>query len=331
MTIPAASGYPQYSGGLIEPIITNQFMDNFNCHLNVLDFTSGEYLGPLSQCGDTVSIRCKPIAKVRPLEKNQKMEDRYLDGHRKHLKVGKALYDSLKIDKMDEKMICDAQMHINHYLEDVSDQFMRGMELDTLATIICGVDPLNQGKCAGAESRCFDLGQIGDPLCFGRENAADAFDWVCDLYSTLMESCTVSPGHGYDISGPGSSGSDPFIVIPVPLYNIFKKAFGGENCCFSSDSVPLATGRLPERFGNFHVYVSNMVPRYQENGETVYMIPAGRRDAASFVMMMEETRKVQDSCYWGHKYQSMVAFGSAMIYPEAMTLSRVKVTKSGVK
>lgn len=326
--IPAASGYPQYSGGLIEPIITQQFMDNFNCHLNVLDFTSGEYLGVLAQCGDTVSIRTKSIAKVRPLEKNGKMVDNYLDGHRKHLTVGKALYDSLKIDKMDEKMICDSQMHIGHYLEDVSDQFMRGMELDTLSTIICGVDPLNQGKCAGAESRCYNLGALGDPLCFGKDNADAIFEWLCDIYATLMESCTVTPGHGYDISGPGNSGSDPFIIIPIPLYNAMKLAYSvNGNCCLASDNTPITSGRLPERVGNFHIFVSNMVPYYMENGERTYMIPAGRRDAASFVMMMEETRKVQDTCSWGHKYQAMVAFGSAMIYPEAMTLSRVKVKK----
>jgi len=327
MAIPAAGGYPQYSGNLIEPIMTDRFCDILSCRLNILDFTSGDFLGQLAQCGDSVTLRTKPMSKVYPLEKNMKMEDQYLQAGKKHLQVGKALYNSLKIDAMDEQMICNSRQLIDFYLEDVADQFMKGMELDTLSTMICGIDAVNQGCCAGLDSRCYNLGGIGKPLCFDYDNGRKVLKWLNDIYSTLMETCTVTPGHGYELTSGGGGGSEPFIIIPIQLYNLMKCALTSEYCCLSSDSTPLVNGRLPERINNFHIFVSNMVPHYMENGSRVYQIVAGRRDATSFVMMMEQTRKVMEGNCWGHKYQSMVAWGSAVTMPEALTLSRVKIEK----
>lgn len=324
--IPAASGYPQYSGNLIEPRITDRFCDVLSCRLNVLDFTTGDHLGALAECGDSITVRTKPISKARPLEKNQKMEDNYIQAGKKHLQVGKAMYDSMKIDKMDEKMICNSDQLIDFYLEDVANQFMKGIELDVLSTMVCGVDVLNQGCCAGKDSRCYNLGGLGKPLCFGMDSGIKVLKWLNDIYSSLMEACVVSPGHGYEISGMGG-GSEPFIIIPIQLYNLMKCVLTSEYCCLSSETTPLVNGRLPERINNFHIFVSSMVPYYMENGQRTYMIPAGRRDATSFVMMMEETRKVEDSCYWGHKYQSMVAWGAAVTEPCALTLSRVQIKK----
>lgn len=306
--------------------MTDRFCDILSCRLNVLDFTSGDFLGQLAECGDSVTLRTKPIGKARPLEKNMKMEDNYLQAGKKHLQVGKALYDSLKIDKMDEKAICNSSQLIDFYLESTADQFMKGMELDVLSTMVCGVDSVNQGCCAGLDSRCYNLGGIGKPLCFNYDSGLDVLKWLNDIYSTLMETCTVTPGHGFELMG-GSGGSEPFIIIPIQLYNLMKCVLTNEHCCLSSESTPLVNGRLPERINNFNIFVSSMVPYYEENGQRVYQIVAGRRDATSFVMMMEETRKVIEGDCWGHKYQAMVAWGAAVTMPEALTLSRVKIDK----
>lgn len=320
MSMPVASGYPNYSGSLIKPHLSSRIIDRFYCSSSFLETTSGDFLGDLKRCGDTIQFRRKPRAVVHPYIKNQKLEHDFLETDCVACQAGKGLYFNLKIDEVDKHQICNSRELIDYYSEDAMNQFKLNMEADVLAQMIYGVDAANQGCCAGCQTRCYNLGDCGKPRCINCDNI---LDWFCDIYAVLMEACVVTPGMGYKVNDP----AEPFIYLPIQGYNTLKKALS--KCCPSDGNAgtPMVTGRLPERIGNFHVYIAHNLPYYIENGDMIYMVPAGRRDATGFVTTIERMREMEHPDYWGCLFQGLIVWAACTLYPEAMTVSRVKFEK----
>lgn len=325
MVMAASSGYPDYSGSLIVPILTDQILDRFACESKFLDITTGDHLDPLKRCGDTIRFMRDTPALVRPLIKNQKLEDDFLETDCVYIRSNKGLYYSLKIDKADLHQICNSQELVNRYVNNALKQFQYGQELDVFSQMVCGVDLYNQGNCAGFDTRCYDLGSEGKPLCINEDNI---LEWICDVYSTLMEACVVTPGHNYEVTGPGDMGAQPFFTLPIEGYNILKRRLSQTHGCSSVETTPLVTGRLPEVIQGFHIFLSGQLPYTRPNGkDRVYMLPAGRRDATGFAVTIDDNREMMEACHWGIKYQGFITWASGVIYPEALALSRVKFEK----
>ena len=320
MVMAVASGYPDYSGSLIKPHLKDRIIDRFYCSSMFTEITNGDFLGDLKQCGDTIQWRRKPRAVIHTYIKNQKLEHDYLEHDCVAVKAGKGVYFNLKLDNVDKHQICNSRELVDYYTEDAHQQIKLAMEMDVLAEMIMGVDVANQGCCAGCQTRCYNLGDFGKPRCINCDNV---LDWFCDIYSVLMESCVVTPGHGWMVS----DAAEPFIVLPIQGYNTLKKALSKINNCAGYETQPLVNGRIPERIGNFHIYIAHNLPYYIENDEMVYQVPAGRRDATGFVTTIEDMREIEHPDYWGCLFQGLVVWAAATLYPEALTLSRVKFEK----
>ena len=320
MVMPVASGYPNYSGSLIKPHLSDRIIDRFYCSSMFLEITNGDFLGELKRCGDTIQWRRKPRAVIHPYIKNQRLEHDFLETDCVAVKAGKGLYFNLKIDDVDKHQICNSAELIDYYTEDANNQFRLAMEMDVLAEMICGADPLNQGCCAGCQTRCYDLGDLGKPRCINCDNI---LDWFCDVYTVLAEACVVTVGHGYMVN----DAAEPFIVLPLQGYNTLKRALS--KCCPDSgtEGTPLVTGRIPDRIGGFHIYIAHNLPSYIENDEMVYQVPAGRRDATAFCTTIEYMREIEHPDYFGCLFQGLIVWAAATLYPEALTLSRVKFEK----
>lgn len=325
MVMGAASGYPDYSGSLIAPILTDQILHKFTCRSKFMDITTGSHLDQLKRCGEAIRFQRDTEAIARPLIKNQKLEPDFLDADYVWIRSNKGLYYDLKIDKADLHQICNSQEKVNNYVNKALQQFEYGMELDVLSQMVLGADLYNQGNCAGVQSGCYTLGTEGEPLCIGVHNI---LEWFCHVYSVLYEACVVTPGHNHMVEGPGDMGSQPFMTLPIEGYNLLKQRLSMTNGCQSIDTTPLVTGRIPEAIQNFHIFLSQHLP-FQRNqeGEKVYMLPSGRRDATGFCVTIDDSRQMEEACHWGVRYQGMVTWASGVLYPEALALSRVKFDK----
>lgn len=321
MSMPAASGYPQYSGSLIQPHISDRVIERFYCSSMFTEITTGDFLGELKKCGDCIQFKRKPRAVIHPYIKNQKLENDFLETDCVAVEASKGLYFSLKIDDVDKHQICNSRQLIDYYTEDANHQFELAIELDVLSEMICCVDSLNQGCCAGAQSRCYNLGDIGKPLCINCDNI---LDWFCDLYTVHAEACTLSMGHGSKVNDP----SEPFIVLPFRGLNTLKKALSkGPGCCPTDPANPMVNGRVPQTIQGFHIYVAYNLPYYIEDDEQVYQIPSGRRDATGFCVTIEYMREIEHPEYFGCLFQGLIVWAAACLYPEALALSRVKFEK----
>lgn len=321
--MPVASGHPNYSGNLIQPHLSNRLLDRFACESMFTELTSGDFLGELKRCGDTIQFQRAPRAVVHPYIKNQKLKHDFLETDCVTIQASKGLYFNLKMDDVDKHQICNDMQLTDAYVNDALHQFKRAMEVDVLGTMACGADSANQGCCAGVQTQCYDLGEVGKPLCIDCDNF---LCWLQNIFSVLMEACVVTAGHGMHMCGPG--GGEPFITLPTKAYNVLMQALSKGNCCLATDGVPMVTGRIPERIHKFHIFVTDSLPYTVENGERVYQIIAGRRDATGFCTTMESMREVEHPDYFGCLYQGMMVWASAVLYPEALTLSRAKFESS---
>lgn len=327
--IPASEGYPQYSGSLIKPVMSTHILTRLKCETAFREFTTGNFLGELKGCTDTVTMLRAPRASVRPYQKNQKLETDYLETSSVSLSAGKAAYFDIKIDFLDEKQICNSSELLSMYTDDAIDQFKFLMEMDVLGEMMCNVDAQNQGCCAGAQTHSYNLGSDTKPLiltCDGHDDTESILSWLEDVMSVLMESCAVTPGMGYNIN---NSGGEPFIALPIKAYNLLKKCLSAANGCNSVENTPMVTGRIPNRINGFHVFILPGIPNMKKdlgNGvkDYVYKIIAGRRDATGFINIVDHVRKLDtDPEYFGTRIQGLTAWGTATLRPEALTLSRV--------
>lgn len=323
MVMASAAGYPNYSGSLIQPHLSDRVIERFYCTSILTEITNGDFLGELRRCGDTIQFKRKPRAVVHPYIKNQKLDHDFLEADCVAIQASKGLYFSLKVDGVDKHQICNSRQLIDWYTEDANQQFQLAMELDTLTEMICTVDALNQGCCAGAQSRCYNLGDIGKPRCINKDNI---LDWFCDVFTVLAEACVVSFGMGH--SAQPRAAAEPFIVLPYRGYNTLKKALSeGPGCCPTDSSNPMVSGKVPSNIQEFHIYIAHNLPYYIENDEQVYQIPSGRRDATAFTTTIEYMREIEHPDYMGCLFQGMIVWANGTLYPQALALSRVKFEK----
>jgi len=323
MVMGSAQGYPNYHGSYIQPHLSDRVIERFYCSSILTNITNGDFLGELRRCGDTIQFKRKPRAVIHPYIKNLKLHHDFMEPDCVAIQASKGLYFSMKLDDVDKHQICNSRQLIDWYTEDANHQFQLAMELDALVEMICNVDIYNQGCCAGAQSRCYNLGDIGKPKCINCDNI---LDWFCDVFTVLAEACVVSFGYGHEHHP--KSNSEPFMVLPYRGYNMLKKALSkGPGCCPTDAGNPMLNGSVPSRIQEFHIYVAHNLPYYIENGEQIYQIPAGRPDATAFTTTIEYMREIEHPDYMGCLFQGLIVWACGVLYPQALALSRVKFEK----
>lgn len=327
MSIPSASGYQDYSA-YIEPILSDQILARFACESMFTDLTTSGYLDPLKRCGDKIRYMRSPRAVVHPYIKNMKMEEDEIHSDTVIVGDSKAAYFRVKMNDIDDHQICNARQLIDMYTRDAMHQFKQLIELDVLYQMIGNVDPANRGQCAGARSRCYNLGDCG---CCLEVDCENFYKLLMTVYAVLAEACVVTPGHGQHICGPGNSGGELFIVLPMKAYPIFIEGLSKGFCCPITDSTPLITGRIPDKVHGFHLFFSHETPWYPEDGKQVFHIIAGRRDATGFCVTMERSKVCEPCDDWAKFYMGLIVWSAGVIYPEALVHARVCFDWEGIE
>ena len=73
MPVPAAAGYPQYSGSLITPIFRMDLLERFYDTTLYSEISTTEYTGELNKGGDQITFMREPKVIVRDYDKNGKI------------------------------------------------------------------------------------------------------------------------------------------------------------------------------------------------------------------------------------------------------------------
>ena len=319
MSMQAASGHVQY-GTMNQPHLSDRILERFSCESFFSELTTSNHLDELKRCGDTIRFKREPHAVVHQYEKNMKLKFDHMEHDYAVVQDSKGMYFAVKLDDVDEQQICESPRMIDAYTKSAMQQFKRAIEIDVLTTMMWGVDPMNQGCCAGFQSQCYNLGDCGAPLKIDCENM---WTWLASLMAVHTEACIVAPGNGTSLCGPGGDGGGLFITLPYKAYPLLVMALSKGYCCPISDSTPTITGRIPEALHGFTLFFSHDVPYVKEGNETINQIVSGRRDATGFCVTMERTETTRPSQYFATFYKGIITWATGVIYPEALALSRV--------
>ena len=309
MPVPAASGYPQYSGNLISPIFNMDLLERFYDTTIYSDISTTEYTGELKKGGDQITFMREPKVIVRSYDKNGKIIHDTIDGEPVTMTIDFAKTFSIKMNHIDEKQIQNFEKWKSAFLKSAGYELTRQIDPQLLTAMWTGAAATNSGATAGVVSQNINLGVAGTPL---NVTSATFADWLNDIQQVLDEALAPRDGR--------------FIVLPPAGVNTGKSSELRLAYATALNSSPLINGKLPEMVGGLHWIQSLAVPSVIDGANRCYHIVAGCKMATAFAAQIEETRTVTDKDDWANYYQGLMVYGFKVLYPDALVHSYVYFT-----
>ena len=303
MGIPAASGYPQYSGNLITPIFRMELLERWYCSTIYSDVASTEYTGELNKGGDEIVFWREPKVMVRKYVKNQPIVHDTIDGEPVKMTIDQAYNFSIKINKIDQQQIQNWDNWKAGFLKSAGLELARTIDPLLLTEMWSSVSADNQGATAGVRTHSVNLGTSGAPLVLTKTNIVEVLSGV---HQVLDEACAPKEGR--------------FVTMPpagiAAMRNSDLKAAYLTGLSWS----PLVNGRLPDQVMGFTVLESNYIPTVIDGGtgKLVYHIVAGVKMATAFAATIEDSRVISDKDDWADYYQGLSVFGFKVLYADGL-------------
>lgn len=248
MPLPAASGYPQYSGSLIPPMFSSKLVEQFYCSSTYADITTTEYTGELNKCGDQITFFRSPRVRVRRGQKDSTIKHDTIDTCPITMTVDKELEFSVKIAKVDMKQICNWDAWQTALLKSASYNIGEAIDQELLAKMYVEADPTNKGATAGVRTQSYNLGEVGAPVEITSENIWQVMTQVAGV---LREQCL--PMEDLFIVLPD-------VALPVLLNSPMLSANAGlAGACCEVASNAILNGKIPAKIAGFDVYISHNV------------------------------------------------------------------------
>lgn len=310
--VPTAAGHVVYP---IEKKFSRAWEEYYYCTSMLGEIATRDTLNPLRECGQEIEWRTPPRATLHTYYINAKLKVDFPEYGKRSCKIGKGKYWNVKLDHVNMQQICDSKELMSLYQQDASRQMKQIMELDIIREMMLGAHPQNQGCCAGIKKPHYDIGECTDCCIINCDNIRK---FVRILYSILGQQCVVNKRRG-----TMQNDTDvPFLLVPPEFGNVYEEAMA-KGCCPSSEITPLETGRIPTMIGGFDVYeVPNLPCKEDANGNFVYPILFGRKDATGFVTTIDKIQTIENHPdYFADFMRGLTIWGGCVIKPEALGLA----------
>lgn len=312
MAIPAASGYPQYSGSLIPPMFSLDLIEQFYCTSIFGDITTTEYTGELKKCGDQITFFRTPKVTIRRNVKDGTIKHDTIDTCPVTMTIDNFLEFSVKVSQVDIEQICNWSKWESSLLQSASYEMAEEIDAELLCKMALDADPSNKGNQAGVKSGSYNLGATGAPVSITSLNIWEVMTYV---RAVLKEQCVPM--------------NDLFLVLPdvaEPVLlnspNLTANAGLAGNCCnITSDGI--LNGKLPTKIAGFDIYISHNVCKVFDPAVSsdCHQIIAGWRGATAFAAQIEKTRVIDnDKDSWDTYMQGMTVYGHKVIQAEGLAV-----------
>lgn len=303
--IPAAAGYPQYSGtGLLPPIYSTRLQERFACEAIVPSITTTDYIGELRGKGDQITFFNEPIVATYEYSKDMEMQADTIELEPKTIMVNKGRYWNIKIDMLDEQMSPMWNTALQAALKNAGVALKQDIDSEVLAFMLANVDANNQGPNAGIQTGAYNLGQVGAPVTVTSANVTEV---LTHLSGVLDEQCVPQEGR--------------YLVMP-PIFKTYILNSQLSNAMFmgGSGQTILLNGRIPGTIAGFEIYLSSFLPSQIDpgTGQLAFDILAGIRPAAVYAMTVQEQRVKEGIHSFSKYYQGLVAYGYDVVRPEGL-------------
>lgn len=279
--IPAARGYPQFSGtSLIPPVYSQRMIDRCYSKAIASDISVTDFYDDIKKCGDEIIFRFKPIMRSHRLAKDGKFQHSTPEVTTVRLGINDRRGASLKIDERDRLTMCAWDAYLSGASESVANDIAMHMDREILCRIPAEADKCNVGDAAGVISGSYQLGIPGAPVVLDSTNV-----WE---YMTYMQAVLMERG---DACGQGN----PYAVFPTTMYPVLLNSpkitenAALAQACGDAACGAVLNGLVPMTIAGFDVYFSNNVcTTFEPLLNTVaYQIPFGYREATAFYAMSE--------------------------------------------
>jgi hypothetical protein len=303
MGIPAASGYPQYSGNLITPIFRMQLLERWYCSTLYSDIASTEYTGELNQGGDEITFWREPKVTVRKYVKNQPITHDTVDGEPIKMVIDQAYNFSIKMNKIDEQQIQNFEAWKAGFLKSAGIELARTIDPLLLTEMYTSAASSNAGANAGVQSGNINLGTAGAPRVV---TSANIIAFLSEVHQVLDEAC--APKEGRFITFP------PAGITALRNSDLQKAYMTGLNWS------PLTNGRIPNEVMGFTILESMYIPRVVDGtvNKLSYHLVAGVKMATAFAATIEDSRVITDKDDWANYYQGLSVFGFKTLYEDGL-------------
>lgn len=303
MGVPAAAGYPQYSGNLITPIFRMELLERWYASTIYSDVSSTEYTGELNKGGDEIIFWREPKVQVRKYVKNEPIIHDTIDGEPVKMVIDQAYNFSIKINHIDEQQIQNWDAWKAGFLKSAGIELARVIDPLLLTEMWSSVSGDNQGPNAGAQTHSVNLGTPGAPLVLTKENITDVLSLV---HQVLDEASAPKEGR--------------FITLPPAGIAVLRNSDLRAAYLTGLSWSPLVNGRLPDTVMGFTVLESMYLPTVMDAtvNKLVYHIVAGVKMATAFAATIEDSRVITDKDDWANYYQGLSVFGYKTLYEDGL-------------
>jgi hypothetical protein len=303
MGVPAAAGYPQYSGSLISPMFSMDMLERFYTTTIYSDISSTEYTGELEKGGDQITFWREPQVIVRDAHKNKKIEHDTINAEPVTMVVDRAKEFSIKISRIDEKQIQQWPKWKESFLKSAGYELAQAIDPDLLDEMYTSVSATNQGATAGAQSQNINLGAPNAPLVITSDNIIEVLSLI---HQVLDEAKAPRDGR--------------FITLPPAGITALRNSDLQAAYMTGLSWSPLTNGRIPDEVMGFTIMQSLNIPSEIDGGvsKLSYHLVAGVKMATAFAAQLEDTRVIEDKDDWAKYYQGLTVYGFKVLQPDAL-------------
>lgn len=314
MAIPAASGYPQYSGSLITPQFYGRFLIRSYAATILKDITTTSYTGQLEQFGDSITFQREPVAQVHRYQKNIRLQTNTPEVESTTLTVDEGFYWNYKLDRVDMKQIRNVDRLIKS-LEDGGGRTVGyAQEKAVLAKMIRHAAPYNKGSNAGAISRNINLGRVGAPL---QVTGANLLEFMARCRTVMGEANAFEAGQMFMILPDAAQTA----LFTSPLASAY---ITGLPRSFIVDPKGNTMGALAP--AGFQLMGSNFVPTVLDqtaNAQCSFVI-FGQRMATGYVQQLQDADTIKSEHFFGSYFRGLSIFGHKPLFPEHLGVAYVR-------
>lgn len=317
--IPAASGYPQYSGNLMHPLIAQELLERFTCTTVFGAISSTEYTGDLVGRGDKITFFKQPEVSVRPHVKDGRIKHDTMEADTHTMVIDKACEWSVKMARLDERMMGMWPKFKAALMDAASEAIAQEQDISLLNSVYVDADPANVGAEAGVQTGCYNMGEIGAPVMI--EDGRDMVKLLARAHGVLNEQCAPRQNR-YAVFPP--------IAETFLLQSEYIAQIGAQG---GYDPSLIYNGMMPDRIMNFTIFIShNLRPVIDPiTNQQCWYILMGLPMATAWASVLEETRVIDnDKDSWDTFYQGLLAYGFDVLYPKALTVAYVTFDKTDI-
>ena len=310
--IPAASGYPQYSGNLMHPIVSQDLLERWYCTTIFGAISSTQYLGDIVGRGDQIVFFKKPQVSARRHVKDGTIKHDTLESDSHTMVIDQACEWSVKMSQVDERMMGMWPQFKAAMIDAAAEAMQQIQDRHILANLYAEVAAANQGANAGCMTGCYNLGEVGAPV-----RITSGADWVRllgRLTAVLSEACMPRENR-YVVAPPIAE-----YALMTSTYMAMINANGG----FSGSQ--LLNGQIPQSIMGFTHYISHNLTSVIDpvTNEQAYYIVAGLPMATAYASVLEKTRTIDDDKdSWDTFYQGLLVYGFDVLYPQGLAVAYV--------